>query len=188
MGFEFSPGPLEGLVVVESRAHDDARGSFMELFRASVFDRAGLPSAFVQWNRSVSHRGALRGLHFQRFPAIQGKLVRVTRGRAWDVAVDLRPGSGTFGRWHGLELSGENGVMLWIPGGFAHGFLALEEGTELEYLCTAEYDPACEAGIRWDDPTLAIGWPENPRIMSDKDAALPFLDPSIASGNGVARP
>jgi len=184
VGFEFSAGPLDGLVIVEPRVHEDARGSFAEQFRASGFDLAGLPSAFVQWNRSTSRRGVLRGLHFQRTPAVQGKLIRVSRGRAWDVCADLRPGSGTYGHWHGLELSEDSGVMLWIPGGFAHGFLALEDGTEFEYLCTAEYDPAREAGVRWDDPALAIEWPEAPRILSDRDAALPFLDPEA----GVSLP
>ncbi len=133
--------------------------------------------SYVQDNSSRSKRGVLRGLHFQRAPHAQGKLVRVSRGRAWDVAVDLRAGSPTYGKYHAIELSEENKRMFWIPEGFAHGFLALEDDTELQYKCTAEYSAAEDGGIRWDDPDIGIDWPDlgmRP-IVSAKDAALPLL-------------
>jgi dTDP-4-dehydrorhamnose 3,5-epimerase len=149
----------------------------MESFKASDFAAAGIAGVFVQDNHSVSSLGSVRGLHFQRPPHAQGKLVRVTRGRVWDVAVDIRGGSSTFGKWHGFELSAANRLMFWIPPGFAHGFVALDEGTELQYKCTAEYAPASEGGIRWDDPTLGIEWPLKGAVVSEKDGKLPAFDP-----------
>ena len=177
MPFGFKQGPLEGLVIVEPRLFPDGRGSFMESYKASDYSGAGIAGPFVQDNHSVSSRGTVRGLHFQRQPHAQGKLVRVTRGRVWDVAVDVRKASPTFGKWYGLELSVENRLQFWIPAGFAHGFVALEEGTELQYKCTAEYAPASEGGIRWDDPILAIAWPVAGAVVSEKDARLPPFDP-----------
>jgi dTDP-4-dehydrorhamnose 3,5-epimerase len=153
----------------------DGRGFFLESYKASEFEAAGISERFVQDNVSRSEKGALRGLHFQAGTGAQAKLVRACRGRLWDVAVDLRPGSPAYGRWHGVELSEANGLMLYIPAGFAHGTLALEAGTELHYKCSAEYDPALESGVRWDDPHLAIDWPEAEPRLSPKDAALPFL-------------
>jgi dTDP-4-dehydrorhamnose 3,5-epimerase len=187
--FTFEPAPLEGLVLVRPRRIDDARGWFMETFKASEFAAAGIPGPFVQENVSMSKRGTLRGLHFQRPPRGQGKLVTVLSGRVWDVAVDLRPDSSTFGRWYGLELSSADRSSIWIPEGFAHGFLSLEEGTELLYACTAEYEPALEAGVRWNDPDLGIEWPEPPIHVSARDAALPLLrelregEPSDSAGS-----
>lgn len=171
----FQPGPLPGLVVVQPRVFADGRGSFFETYKQSEYQVNGVPKAFVQDNHSVSTRGVLRGLHFQTGQHAQGKLVRVVRGRVWDVAVDLRPGSATFGRWHGLELSAENRTQFYLPPGFAHGFLTLSEEAEFCYKCTAEYDKASEGGLRWDDPTLAIAWPLAGLevSVSDKDAALP---------------
>ena len=142
------------------------------------FRAAGIVGPFVQDNHSVSSPGTVRGLHFQREPHAQGKLVRVTRGRVWDVAVDLRMGSRSFGKWEGIELSAANRLMFWIPVGFAHGFVALEEGTELQYKCTDEYAPGSEGGIRWDDGGLAIDWPLREAHVSEKDAALPSFDPN----------
>ncbi len=177
MPFVFKEAPLSGLAIVEPRSFPDGRGSFMESFKASDFARAGIVGPFVQDNHSLSSLGTVRGLHFQRGPQAQGKLVRVTRGRVWDVAVDLRCSSSSFGKWFGLELSAANRLEFWIPVGFAHGFVALEEGTELQYKCTAEYAPASEGGIRWDDPQLAIAWPLREAVVSEKDAVLPFFDP-----------
>lgn len=178
MPFAFREGPLAGLVIVEPRLFPDSRGAFMESYKASDFAKAGIATVFAQDNHSISSRGTVRGLHFQRPPFAQGKLVRVTRGRVWDVAVDLRKGSASFGTWYGLELSAENRLEFWIPVGFAHGFVALEDGSELQYKCTAEYAPASEGGIRWDDPALAIEWPMGGAAVSEKDAILPSFDPS----------
>ncbi len=147
----------------------------METYKHSDFARAGIPSTFVQDNHSSSSRGIVRGLHYQLPPHAQGKLVRVPFGSVWDVAVDLRRGSPTFGKWVGLELSQENRMMLFIPPGFAHGFLALSEHAELFYKCTSEYDRASEAGVRWNDPDLGIGWPTEVAGVSEKDGGLPFL-------------
>jgi len=175
MPFTFSPGPIEGLVIIEPRVYADDRGFFMESFKASDFAAAGIPGPFVQDNHSRSRRGTLRGLHFQREPYAQGKLVRVTRGAVWDVAVDLRPGSPSFAKWYGLELSERNHLMFWIPAGFAHGFVALEDDSELQYKCTAEYHAPSDGGIRWNDPDLAITWPIKDVLISPKDATLPYL-------------
>ena len=175
MPFTFSPGPIEGLLIIEPRVYADDRGFFMESFKASDFAAAGIPGPFVQDNHSRSRRGTLRGLHFQREPYAQGKLVRVTRGAVWDVAVDLRPGSPSFAKWYGLALSERNYLMFWIPPGFAHGFVALEDDSELQYKCTAEYHAPSDAGIRWNDPDLAITWPIKDVLISPKDARLPYL-------------
>lgn len=177
MPFTFTKAPIEGLVIIEPRAFPDERGFFMESYKQSDFEKAGILGPFVQDNHSRSKRGVLRGLHFQRPPYAQGKLVRVSRGCAWDVAVDLREGSPTFGKYFALELSESNRLMFWIPAGFAHGFLALEDDTELQYKCTAEYNAASDGGLRWNDPDIAIAWPDIgiPPIVSAKDAALPTL-------------
>lgn len=177
MPFTFTKASIEGLVIIEPRAFPDERGFFMESYKQSDFERAGIDGPFVQDNHSRSRKGVLRGLHFQHPPHAQSKLVRVTRGRAWDVAVDVRRSSPTFGTYFSLELSEENRLMLWIPAGFAHGFLALEDNTELLYKCTSEYHAASDGGIRWDDPDIAIAWPDIgiPPIVSAKDAALPLL-------------
>ena len=177
MPFTFTKAPIEGLVIIEPRAFPDERGFFMESYKQSDFEKAGIFGPFVKDNLSRAKKDVLRGLHFQRAPYAQGKLVRVSRGRAWDVAVDLRAGSPSFGKYYALELSEENRRLFWIPEGFAHGFLALEEDTELQYKCTAEYHAASDGGVRWDDPDLAIAWPDigMAPIVSAKDAALPLL-------------
>jgi dTDP-4-dehydrorhamnose 3,5-epimerase len=175
MPFSFEKTPLEGVLIVRPRVFDDDRGFFFESYKASEFRAAGIDQAFVQDNHSRSDRGVLRGLHMQLPPHAQAKLVRVTRGSVWDVAVDMRKGSATFGRWFGLELSETNRTMLFIPRGFAHGFVTLSEQAELQYKCDAEYDKASELGVRWDDPDLAIDWPLADVHVSAKDAALPFL-------------
>ncbi len=176
MPAEFSPGPLSGLVIVKPRVFPDGRGAFFETYKRSEYMANGVAELFVQDNHSVSSRGVLRGLHFQRDPHAQGKLVRVIAGSVWDVAVDLRPASPTYRQWYALELSAENKLQFYIPAGFAHGFVTLSDTAEFVYKCTAEYDKASEDGVRWDDPTLAIRWPEiGERSISDKDAALPLL-------------
>jgi len=160
--------------MVEPAVFRDARGFFLESFHAAKFAEGGIRASFVQDNHSLSRGGTLRGLHAQlRHP--QGKLVRCTEGRVYDVAVDIRPGSPSFGRWVGVELSAENFRELWIPPGFLHGFCALSERAQLQYKCTELYRPEDEMGVVWNDPDLAIRWPvEQPRL-SDKDRALPRL-------------
>lgn len=175
MPFSFSTVTVPGLFVIEPRVIEDDRGFFFESYKESEFLAAGIDTRFVQDNRSLSRAGVVRGLHFQRMPFAQAKLVSVDRGRAWSVAVDIRPGSETFGRWHGVELSEENRLMFYLPVGFAHGFAALEDDTELSYKCGSEYEPGSESGIRWDDPDLGISWPLDDVTVSAKDARLPYL-------------
>jgi dTDP-4-dehydrorhamnose 3,5-epimerase len=175
MPFEFSKAPLEGLVIVQARRFGDSRGFFMETYKHSDFERAGIGAAFVQDNHSRSTKGVLRGLHYQTGAKAQGKLVRVVYGSVWDVAVDLRKGSPTYAKWWALELNEENDRMLFIPPGFAHGFLTLSEEAHLVYKCSAEYDKASEGGVIWNDSTLAIEWPSRDVLVSEKDAALPAL-------------
>lgn len=182
---KLTPTDLPGVVIVEPALHTDARGWFMESFRADHLNDAlrtlGLPPAgpFVQDNQSCSHAGVLRGLHYQLPPHAQGKLVRVLHGRAFDVAVDLRRRSPHFGRWVGVELSAHSRRQLWIPPGFAHGVLALEEGTEVHYKNTATYAPGFERALRWDDAAVGIVWPlpdGRPPTVSPRDATAPGLD------------
>lgn len=163
---------LPGVLVIEPRVFGDVRGFFMETWNADVFRTSGLGMTFVQDNHSRSQKGVLRGLHFQN-PGPQGKLVRVTRGAVFDVAVDLRRSSPHFGKWVGVELSEMNQRMLWVPEGFAHGFLTLENDTDFLYKCTAPYAPQSEHTLLWDDPALGIEWPlaDIDPIISSKDAA-----------------
>jgi dTDP-4-dehydrorhamnose 3,5-epimerase len=166
------PTALDGVLLIEPDVFGDARGFFIETWNAARFGEAGIDAAFVQDNHSRSRRGVLRGLHYQtRRP--QGKLVRVTSGRAFDVAVDIRAGRASFGAWAGFELSHKNKHMLWIPPGFAHGFLALENDTDLLYKCTDLHDPGFEGSLAWNDPDLAVAWPLGglAPILSCKDAA-----------------
>jgi dTDP-4-dehydrorhamnose 3,5-epimerase len=166
---------LEGLVLLEPTVHGDARGFFVETFRADVAAAHGIPLEFVQDNHSRSRRGTLRGIHFQTHPG-QGKLVRVARGRVLDVVVDLRRGSPTFGEWEAVELDDETQLQLWIPVGFGHGFCVLSEVADFVYKCTNYYDPATEAGIRFDDPAVGIEWPDEVELLySQRDAEAPLL-------------
>ena len=162
---------LPGVLIIEPRVFGDERGFFMETWNAGAFAAAGLDLTFVQDNHSRSQKGVLRGLHFQN-PGPQGKLVRVTNGAVFDVAVDLRASSPTFGQWVGVELSAANKRMFWVPEGFAHGFLTLEPDTDFLYKCTAPYAPASEYTLAWDDPAVGIDWPLGglEPIISDKDA------------------
>lgn len=172
---------IAGPLIIEPKVFGDARGFFMETWNAAAFGEAGLDLAFVQDNHSRSQKGVLRGLHFQN-PGPQGKLVRVARGAVFDVAVDLRAASPTFGQWVGVELSAANNRMFWVPEGFAHGFLTLEDDTDFFYKCTAPYAPQSEHTLAWNDPAVGIDWPAigfEP-IISAKDAAgIAFADVAV---------
>ena len=167
---------IPGVLLLEPRVFTDDRGAFFESFNAAAFAAAvGRPVSFVQDNQSTSRRHVLRGLHYQE-PKPQGKLVRVVAGVIYDVAADIRPGSPSFGRWVGSELSAENRRQLWVPEGLAHGFLVLSESADVLYKTTDFYAPGCEKIIRWDDPTLGIRWPLSaPPILSERDAAAALL-------------
>ena len=169
--------PLEiaDVLLFEPTAFEDERGFFMETYNEVRYHAAGITERFVQDNVSLSHKGVLRGLHYQAPPHAQGKLVSVLRGRVFDVAVDIRSGSLTFGKHVAVELSQANKKQLWIPPGFAHGFLALEDDTILSYKCTNTYEPPCDRGIAWNDPDLAIPWPITNPIVSEKDQKHPLL-------------
>jgi dTDP-4-dehydrorhamnose 3,5-epimerase len=168
---------LEGVLILEPKVFGDERGFFMESFNQRVFDEAvGRHVEFVQDNHSRSARGVLRGLHFQLPPHAQGKLVRVTQGSVFDVAVDLRKSSPTFGRWVGVELSGSNHRQFWIPAGFAHGFLVTSDSADFLYKTTDYYAPQAEGAVRWDDPAVGVQWPLDGRQpqLSPKDAQAPL--------------
>jgi dTDP-4-dehydrorhamnose 3,5-epimerase len=174
-----TPTALDGVLILEPRVFGDERGFFLESFNQRVFDEAvGRHVEFVQDNHSRSQRGVLRGLHYQLPPHAQGKLVRVVRGSAFDVAVDIRSGSPTFGRWVGVTLDAENHRQLWIPPGFAHGFLALEDDTHFLYKTTAFYSRDCERAIRWNDSAIGIEWPvlDAAPLLAAKDAEAPSLN------------
>lgn len=166
---------IEGLLILEPKLFRDDRGFFTETYQQARYGPLGV-GPFVQDNWSRSARGVLRGLHFQVPPKAQGKLVMVTRGAAWDVAVDIRKGSPTFGQHVAVELSGDNGRQFWIPPGFAHGFVALTDDTDFLYKCTEAYAPECEAAIAWNDPDLAIAWPVTDPRVAAKDAKAPRLN------------
>lgn len=165
---------LDGVVIVEPRIHGDERGFFQESWKASSYAAHGLPTAFAQANVSRSMKGVLRGLHYQ-FRQAQGKLVSVLEGRIFDVAVDIRTGSSSFGQWAGVELSAANHRQLYIPEGFAHGFIVLSSSALFHYHCTTEYSPEYDAAIAWNDPDIAVKWPCEPETVSDKDRLAPLL-------------
>ena len=169
--FQFTKTGIEGLVVVEPKVFGDNRGYFMETYNYNDFKAAGLDMVFVQDNQSKSKKGVLRGLHFQKKNP-QGKLVRVVSGEVYDVAVDLRRGSDTYGKWYGVLLSAENKKQFYVPEGFAHGFVGMSETAEFVYKCTRFYDPSDEGGLMWNDPEIGIDWPvpENAELLlSEKD-------------------
>ncbi|GAA4441630.1 dTDP-4-dehydrorhamnose 3,5-epimerase [Ravibacter arvi] len=172
MQVEIRKTSIDGLVEIFPRYFEDERGLFFESYNINSFERHGLPTNFVQDNQSFSHKGVLRGLHFQVAPFEQGKLVRVIQGRVLDVAVDIRRESPTFGQYELFELDGVRHNMAYIPGGFAHGFLALEDSI-FSYKCTNVYDKASERGIRWNDEALGINWGISNPIVSEKDQVLP---------------
>ncbi len=169
------PQPIEGVYAIELKNYRDTRGFFVERFHEENFKKLGLPIHFSQDNHSRSLPGVLRGLHYQMDPP-QAKLVGVLRGRIWDVAVDMRKNSSTYGQHVALELSDENNLLLFIPAGLAHGFYVLgEDAADVSYKVTGQYNPKTEFGIRWNDPELNIPWPTKKPILSLRDAALPFL-------------
>jgi dTDP-4-dehydrorhamnose 3,5-epimerase len=171
--FTFTPCPIAGLYIIEPQVFGDDRGYFMETYNYEEFKAAGLDMVFVQDNQSKSRKGVLRGLHFQKKHP-QGKLVRVLSGEVFDVAVDIREGSETFGKWFGITLSGENKKQFYIPPGFAHGFLVLSETAEFTYKCTDFYHPEDEDGIIWNDPLVGVEWPvlNVSPILSVRDSKL----------------
>ena len=170
----FTPLALPDVILVEPDVHRDARGFFLETYHVERYRSGGIPGPFVQDNHSRSVRGTLRGLHAQRRRP-QGKLVRAVDGEMFDVAVDIRRASPTFGRWVGVRLSGENFRQLYVPAGFAHGFCVLSEVVNVEYKCTDFYDPGDEIGLVWNDPEVGIEWPVSDPIISEKDRRLPPL-------------
>ncbi len=165
--------PLDGLITIKPDVFEDERGYFFESFNHTKFLNAGLDLSFLQDNESKSKKGVLRGLHFQSPPYAQGKLVRVLRGAVLDVAVDIRKDSPTYGKWESIVLSGQNKWMYWIPPGFAHGFVTLEDDTIFFYKCTNVYNKASEGSILWNDPDLNIHWEIKEPIISDKDKISP---------------
>ena len=174
----FTPTPVEGVMVIEPKVFGDDRGFFMESWNSAAFRGAGMDLTFVQDNHSRSSRGVLRGMHYQQ-PGPQGKLVRVTAGAVFDVAVDLRRSSPTFGKWFGVELSAANKKMLYVPEGMAHGFLCLEDGTDFLYKCTSDYAPANEHSLLWNDPAIGIEWPLDgisPTLSAKDIAGLPLSE------------
>jgi dTDP-4-dehydrorhamnose 3,5-epimerase len=171
---------LGEIVVLVPQVFEDERGYFMETFRADSFKDLGLPQSFVQENHSYSRKGVLRGLHFQWDPPM-GKLMRVTRGAAFLVAVDVRLGSPTVGKWFGIESTAENRKLVWAPASFARGFCALSDDVEVQYLCTGIYNSKAESAIRWDDPEIGIEWPLRLKIISEKDRKAQTLTEWLAS-------
>ena len=185
MPFNVTPLALPDVILIEPRVFRDPRGFFLETYQEADFRAAGITRSFAQHNHSFSTKGVLRGMHYQQAPYAQGKLVQVALGTVWDVAVDMREGSSTYGKWVAAELSGENHHALWIPPGFAHGFVVLSDSVHFLYKCTAPYTPAAERGFRWDDPDVAIDWPTREVTLSQRDQALPAFasaEPIKAAG------
>lgn len=172
---QFHTTPISGLMIIEPKVWRDERGYFFETYSKRVLETNGIATEFVQDNQSLSHKGTLRGLHFQAPPFAQGKLVRVVKGKVWDIAVDIRENSPTYGQYFGCELSEENNIQFWIPEGFAHGFITLEDNTIFSYMCTNYYHKDSEGGLLWNDEDLAIDWGTTSPILSDKDKLLPNL-------------
>lgn len=170
--------PLAGMVILEPKVFGDHRGFFMETYNEEVFRNHGLTETFVQDNMSRSKKGTLRGMHYQLAPHAQGKLVRVTYGEVFDAGVDLRRSSPTYGKWFGLHLTGENKKALYVPPGFAHGFLVLSDEAEFHYKCTSLYAPKFDRGMRWNDPKVGIEWPmdPDPEMLSEKDRTAPLFE------------
>lgn len=175
MPFEFKRLEIPDVILIKPKIFEDARGFFMETYQFSSFAAFGIKETFVQDNQSRSKYGVIRGLHYQNPPKAQGKLVRCVYGEIFDVAVDIRKGSPTYGKWVGVRLSAENKLMLYIPPGFAHGFCVLSKEADVLYKCTSEYDPSAEAGIIWNDPDIGILWPITDPIISEKDSKWPRL-------------
>ena len=175
MPISFKPTEIDAVWEVNAGVFEDDRGFFMEAYNAATWTEAGFTEPFLQDNVSTSKRGTLRGLHYQLEPHGMGKLVRAMKGSIFDVAVDIRQGSPTFGKWVGRTLSAENKLALWVPSGFAHGFIALEDDSMVWYKCTSTHAPESERSIRYNDPAIGIDWGIEPEVISDKDAVAPLL-------------
>lgn len=175
MPFDFQRLSIPEVILICPDVFTDERGFFLEVYKYSDFSEAGIKEYFVQDNQSRSIKGVLRGLHFQKNPKAQGKLVRCLKGKIFDVAVDIRKNSPTYGKWIGIELSEENNYMLYIPPAFAHGFVVLSDVADVLYKCTEEYSPENDRGIIWNDPMINIKWPAKDLILSEKDKKLPLL-------------
>ncbi len=175
MPFEFKSLDIPGLVLVQPQVLGDDRGFFFELYKHTDFAREGIKGHLVQDNYSRSEKGVLRGLHYQKTPKAQGKLVMCMRGRIYDVAVDIRKGSPCYGKWIGVELTEENRLMLYVPPGFAHGFQVLSDAADVMYKCTDEYSPSEDRGIIWNDTDINIAWPLKDPVLSSKDKLHPLL-------------
>lgn len=172
---EFISTPIPDLYIIQPKVFEDERGYFFESYNKTEFEKHGIDADFVQDNQSLSQKGVLRGLHFQNPPFAQGKLVRAIKGSIFDVAVDLRKASPTYGQHFDIELTEKNKTMLWIPKGFAHGFMTLEDNTIFSYKCSNVYNKASEGSIIWNDPTLSIKWGTNTPLLSEKDKTGPFF-------------
>ncbi len=176
MPFQFKRLEIPELVLIEAQAFEDGRGFFTEAYKKTEFSAIGIQQVFVQDNYSYSVRGTLRGLHYQKHPKAQAKLVTVLRGEMFDVVLDIRKGSPTYGQWVGVVLTGQKHHMLYIPVGFAHGFCVLSEEADILYKVTQEYEPTLDRGILWNDPKVGIRWPIEKPVLSAKDAQLPLLN------------
>lgn len=175
MPFSFKPLEIHDVILIEAKTFEDDRGYFSETYKRSEFEANGISNSFVQDNYSHSIRGVLRGLHYQKDPMAQGKLVCAIRGEIFDVAVDIRRESATYGEWVGVVLSDENHRMLWVPRGFAHGFCATSDKADVVYKVDNEYSPEHDRGIIWNDPDIGVEWPVIDPLLSDKDRELPKL-------------
>jgi dTDP-4-dehydrorhamnose 3,5-epimerase len=175
MPFEFISLKIPGLLLIKPRVLGDDRGYFMELYKRSEFFKAGITEHLVQDNFSRSKKGVLRGLHYQKSPKAQGKLISCIKGKIYDVAVDIRKGSPYYGKWSGIELTEENKHLLYVPPGLAHGFQVVSDLAEVMYKCTEEYSPENDRGIIWNDPGLQVVWPIQDPLLSEKDKAHPRL-------------
>ena len=176
---ELIPTEIPEVIIIKPDVFGDDRGYFFESFHEEKFAQLGIKGPFVQDNESSSQKDVLRGLHFQREPFAQGKLVRVIRGAVLDIAVDIRRSSPTFGKWVSMKLTGKNKWICWIPAGFAHGFVTLEDDTVFTYKCTATYNKASEGSVRWNDPELNINWGITSPLLSEKDILAPLLKDAI---------
>ena len=176
MPVTIEPAPLDGLLIVKTGVFQDERGFFSESYSRDMWKAAGFEESFVQDNLSKSRKGTLRGMHYQIQPEGMGKLVRCIQGSVFDVAVDLRQGSPSFGKWFGLELTGENHLALWVPAGFAHGFVALSDDSLVHYKCTGHHAPTYERALNYACPKVGIEWPMAPSVITQKDQDAPMLD------------
>lgn len=175
MAFSFRHLGIPGLILAKPQVFQDERGFLTETYKESIFAEQGIDMKFVQDMHSFSTKGVLRGLHYQASPYAQGKLIQVISGSIWDVVVNIEPESPYYGKWESVVLSGGNRYVLWVPPGFAHGFVTLSEAALIAYKCTSEYSKSHEKGIRWDDPMIDIRWPVTDVIISDKDKVLPLF-------------